>query len=563
MGTVVGNYELIDLIGRGGMGEVWRATHRTLGHPVAVKLIRPGALGGGPDADRLLLRRFEREARTAATLRSPHTTRIHDFGTSADGSFYQVMELLHGVDLQVLVTRFGAQPPARVAVLLRQACDALAEAHAQGFVHRDLKPANLFLVRGGASVDFVKVLDFGLTRSAAAAGDTLLTQAGVVPGSPAYLPPELLRGESATDRADVYALGCVAWWLLTGALVFDAPSPIAMIVAHLERSPGALPDAVPADLSAAILSCLAKDPTQRPSAKELSRRLAPFCGGWSEDDGDAWWDAAGPRAFMEPQPAPMPALGEIRPTPQALDRLREQASTSLRRHFEESRIDLGDFERRIRIAQSALTPVAVDVALAGLPPVPPPPAPVAAAPLVPVPPTVPQLPSGSAGAPGVTGLARSSADPPVLAVFSSIERAGVSVDGSGKVIAVFGSAVVDLRSVSFPPGVTELRCVAVFGSVELIVLPGLYVELVGVGVVGSFESKGVDGTRPPAGVPSLRITGAAVLGSVEVICRGPTAPRMKRLTDAGIAAFDEAVEVINAEVERSRRKRIRKDPKGV
>ena len=543
LGTVVGNYELVDLIGRGGMGEVWRATHRGLGHHVAIKLIRPGALGGGADQDRLILRRFEREARTAAALRSPHATRVQDFGTTADGSFYQVMELLEGIDLQVLVERFGVQPPARVAALLRQACDALAEAHAQGFVHRDIKPANLFLSRGGPGVDFVKVLDFGLTRTVAArAGDSLLTQAGTVPGSPAYLPPELLRGEEPTDRADVYALGCVAWWLLRGRLVFEARSPIELIVAHLERepeSPRAGHDEVPEGLAQLVAACLVKNPGHRPSARDLSRRLAGLViSGWSEEDADAWWDVHATRARMDPQPAPMPDLG-AGPGTYPLERVREQASTSLRRHFEESRIDLGDFERRIRIAQSAVTPAAVEAALVGLPAV--------------VPPTPPETPQSDL--PVSAGRRADGGGAPVVAVFSSIERSGSwDVVGTRRVVAVFGSVVIDLRDAELPGGVTEIRCVSVMGSIEVVIPPGLYVDVGGVGVLGSFETKGVKAARPPAGSPSVRILGAAVFGSVEVVVKGPPDPRLKRLADAGLDALDEVVAAV--------RKGSRKDHRG-
>ena len=270
----LGSYDLLDRIGAGGMGEVWRARHRGHGGLVAVKLVRAEA---DPAQAAELAARFSREARLTASLRSPHAVRVLDVGQAPDGRLWQAMELLEGLDLQVLVERFGPVPPARAVALVRQAAEALAEAHTQGLVHRDVKPSNLFLVRGGPVGDFVKVLDFGLARPADASADTLLTRTGVIPGSPAYLAPEVLRGETSTDKADVYALGCVVWWLVAGRLVFDAKGPLDLVIAHLERRPRPLDEAVPlapAGLVALVAACLEKDPAARPAIGEVGARLA-------------------------------------------------------------------------------------------------------------------------------------------------------------------------------------------------------------------------------------------------------------------------------------------------
>ena len=167
----VGSYQLGELLGKGGMGEVYSATHRMLRRPAAIKLIRPDTLGAGhiESAD-TLVRRFRREAQAAASLHSPHTIALYDFGTTAEGHFYYVMELLHGMDLETLVKRFGPMRPARVAYLLRQVCHSLEEAHAAGLIHRDVKPTNIYACRVGLDADFVKVLDFGLAKRAPGSG---------------------------------------------------------------------------------------------------------------------------------------------------------------------------------------------------------------------------------------------------------------------------------------------------------------------------------------------------------------------------------------------------------
>lgn len=306
----LGSYKLGDEIGRGGMGEVYRAEHKLLARQAAIKLIRPEMLGArDPDAARVMVTRFKREAQAAAALRSPHTIELYDFGTSQDGAFYYVMELLDGVDLDSLVQRFGPVPADRVVHLMRQVCLSLAEAHGQGLVHRDIKPSNLLTTRMGVEVDFIKVLDFGLVKARHGRADTLLTQPHVATGTPAYMAPEVAMGEADIDgRADLYSIGCVMYWLLTGQLVFERDAPLAMMHAHVSEPP-VPPSArteitIPADLDAIVLACLAKKRDDRPrDALELGGALdrMPLAGAWSADRARQWWDTHLPtRAVAEP-----------------------------------------------------------------------------------------------------------------------------------------------------------------------------------------------------------------------------------------------------------------------
>jgi len=296
----MGSYRLGDLIGQGGMGEVYHAHHRLLARPAAIKLIRPErGLDESASVSRVAAQRFRREAEAAASLRSPHTIQLYDFGVTADGRFYLVMELLDGIDLETLVRRYGPQPPGRVVHLLRQACDSLAEAHARGLVHRDIKPANIHLCRLGLEYDFVKVLDFGLVKHDESSGDTqtFLSAPGLTPGTPAYMAPEMATGESLDGRLDLYALGCVGYLLLTGERVFDAESAVVMIARHLKAEP--IPPSIrsgrpiPRRLEEVILACLAKDPGRRPAdARELSRQLGEAgAPPWTQAEARAWWEA--------------------------------------------------------------------------------------------------------------------------------------------------------------------------------------------------------------------------------------------------------------------------------
>jgi eukaryotic-like serine/threonine-protein kinase len=305
----LGSYRLEEPLGKGGMGEVFRATHQMLARPAAVKLIRSEILGSStPSAARVITERFRREAEAAASLRSPHTIGLYDFGVAQDGTFFLVMELLDGMDLETLVERFGPVEPERAVHLLRQACESLAEAHARGLVHRDIKPSNIFTCRMGLEVDFVKVLDFGLVK-ATGDGDlqTLLTAPDSTTGTPAYIAPEMVRGDGVADhRVDIYTLGCVGYWLLTGKLVFQAPNAIQLMYQHANAIP--VPPShkseleIPAALDSAILACLAKQPEDRPqNALELSRLLAAAVPreGWSEERAHRWWDLHHPQSNWE------------------------------------------------------------------------------------------------------------------------------------------------------------------------------------------------------------------------------------------------------------------------
>jgi serine/threonine-protein kinase len=300
----LGSYLLEEQIGSGGMGEVWRASHKMLVRPAAIKLIRPERLKQalGPAEDPMI-DRFQLEAQATASLRSPHTVELYDFGVSEDGTFHYVMELLEGLDLERLVERFGPLQPDRVIFLLEQACDSLADAHANGLIHRDIKPANIYACRLGQRTDFVKVLDFGLVKWTDTGDESLaLTAEQAVLGTPAYMAPELVAGEPADHRADLYSLGCVGYWLLTGQLVFEVDGSLAMAVAHVKNTP--VPPSerseleIPAELERIIMDCLAKDPAERPqTAAELAVRLASCDGGgWSRREAREWWDTHLPAA---------------------------------------------------------------------------------------------------------------------------------------------------------------------------------------------------------------------------------------------------------------------------
>lgn len=315
----LGSYQLIKTLGKGGMGEVWIARHRLMVRPAAIKLIRPEMLsreGGTSQSDvAVLLKRFEREVQTTAGLTSPNTVRVYDFGLTDDGTFYYVMELLQGMDLRRLVERFGPTSPERAVHILRQACHSLAEAHASGLIHRDIKPANIFICHRGLDYDFVKVLDFGLVKdvSEGSREGTLVTAQGIVSGTPAYMSPEMAQGDSLDGRTDIYALGCVAWWLLTGRQVFEGDSAMKLLVQHASEKPER-PSAcseldIPTELDDLVLTCLEKHPDKRPvSAEDLALRLDAMSKdmhSWTSGEAESWWKlhlpeiSGSPRDFLE------------------------------------------------------------------------------------------------------------------------------------------------------------------------------------------------------------------------------------------------------------------------
>jgi serine/threonine protein kinase len=258
----LGSYELLARLGAGGMGEVWRAPHKLLARDAALKLIRSD-IGGNDHARN---KRFFDEAKLLASMRSQHTVAVYDFGVASDGRYFLAMELLLGLDLDELVRAHGPQPPARVASILAQICDSLREAHDAGLVHQDIKPANVFLCRLAEALDVVKVLDFGLTRAVGKRS----TDGRTVEGTPAFIAPEQATGGAVGPAADLYAVGCVGFWLLTGRYPYDADSTEDYLRAHVSGPVPELPESVreriPAGLTLLLTRCLAKKPDRRPSS---------------------------------------------------------------------------------------------------------------------------------------------------------------------------------------------------------------------------------------------------------------------------------------------------------
>lgn len=313
----LGSYELVEQLGKGGMGEVWRAEHRLLARPAAIKLVRPEVLGGDGSAD-VVLRRFEREAQATAVLSSPHTINLFDFGVTSDGCFYYVMELLLGRDLETLVKEFGPLPADRAVFLLRQICHSLAEAHVRGLVHRDVKPANIYNCRMGLDYDFIKVLDFGLVTFAPPGGQSVLMTADrMTTGTPAYMAPEVILGATEIDnRADVYSLGCVAYWLLTGQLVFEAESTMQMLMHHVQTPP--VPPSkrtelsIPREVEDLVMACLEKNADRRPQRADELWQMTMHCtcgDSWNQDSARRWWETHLPQ-LTQPLILAMPIVPE-------------------------------------------------------------------------------------------------------------------------------------------------------------------------------------------------------------------------------------------------------------
>ena len=300
----LGSYVLVEKLGHGGMGEVWLAQHKMLARPAALKIIKADRLDVGPDRVASALRRFEQEARATAYLRSPHTVELYDFGRTDADDFYYVMELLDGMDLEALVERDGPQPVWRVVRILRQVCLSLAEAHSAGLIHRDVKPANVFLCRQATELDIAKVLDFGLVTEIARADRddaVMVTRDNDVVGTPAFMAPEMIVAPDDVDhRADIYALGCVAYFLLTGRHVFEEKTVVGLLSCHVHQAlPSPLFDdaVVPKALEALVASMLAKSPADRPqSAAAVLTALegVDVSDAWDDARLRSWWSAVDP-----------------------------------------------------------------------------------------------------------------------------------------------------------------------------------------------------------------------------------------------------------------------------
>jgi hypothetical protein len=291
----LGSYRLKTRIGGGGVGDVWLAWQDPPGREVALKVLRDEALND-PD----LVRRFDREARAARRLVHPNTIRILDYGASADGVRFIAMELLHGLDVDALVRRYGPISPARLIYLAQQACGSLAEAHGKGIIHRDIKPANLFVARGEDGGDLLKVLDFGLARilrNVTSSSPSPITPEGIICGTPAFISPESISGEAVDARSDVYSLGAVLYFMATGTVVFPHLTITESVLAHAGRTPeppSQRYELVPPDLERVILRCLAKRPANRfPSAAALANELGRCAdaGKWTAEDARAFWES--------------------------------------------------------------------------------------------------------------------------------------------------------------------------------------------------------------------------------------------------------------------------------
>jgi serine/threonine protein kinase len=302
----LGAYRLVRKLGQGGMGEVWLGMHRLLARPAAIKRITAARLTGG-DAARAAeaQARFSTEARITASLRSRNTIELYDYGISPDGGFFYVMELLDGLDLRELVEKHGPPPIGRTIHLLLQVCNSLAEAHDRGLVHRDIKPENIYTCRRADEVDVVKVLDFGIVAVQSRELGAKVSKAGFVVGTPTTMSPEQARGEPLDGRSDLYALGCVAYWLLTGSQVFLEEDQMPLIMAHVNDMPEAPSQraarAMPLDLDSLVLACLSKSREMRPAdARALATALraiaVPESEAWPADRAAAWWAAKIPSA---------------------------------------------------------------------------------------------------------------------------------------------------------------------------------------------------------------------------------------------------------------------------
>jgi serine/threonine-protein kinase len=291
----LGQYRLRRLLGAGGMGEVYLAEHQLMKRPVAIKLIKPGKA-----ADPQALARFQREVQATAKLTHWNSIEIFDYGHADDGTFYYVMEYLPGKSLAELVEKHGPMNPARVVSLLEQVCAALAEAHSLGLIHRDIKPGNIFAAERGGIYDVAKLLDFGLAKKMTATGDMNLTQDGSITGSPLFMAPEQATGDGEPDaRSDIYALGAVAYYLLTGKPPFQGDNPVKILLAHAQQPvtpPSQLQPGIPRDLEAVVLKSLEKKPADRFSDAMAFASALFQCelhNRWTRADAQNWWQNNG------------------------------------------------------------------------------------------------------------------------------------------------------------------------------------------------------------------------------------------------------------------------------
>jgi serine/threonine-protein kinase len=313
----LGQYSLKRRLGAGGMGEVYLGEHVLLRRPCAIKLIRPDQAGDGT-----ALQRFEREVQAMATLTHWNTVEVFDYGRAEDGTFYYVMEHLPGLSLQEMVSRHGPLPPARAVHFMRQVCAALSEAHARGIIHRDIKPSNVIACERGGIPDVAKLLDFGLAQCMGVAKvDSKLTVQGTILGSPPFMSPEQAQGKDRLDaRTDIYSLGAVAYFLVTGQAPFVRETAMQMLMAHVYEKlppPSSIRPEVPSDVEAVLLRCLEKDPAKRfQSAEELDEALAACgCSGqWVRVEAATWWRTIPARA----EAAPPTGNGQAQSTPPGL-----------------------------------------------------------------------------------------------------------------------------------------------------------------------------------------------------------------------------------------------------
>ncbi len=283
----LGQYTLERKIGEGGMGEVYRAHHALLRRPTAIKLLIPSRIGGAT------VERFEREVQHMSKLTHPNTVAVFDYGRNPEGIFYYAMEYLDGIDLERLVVEYGPQPVDRVIAILVQVCGALHEAHASGIVHRDIKPANIILCERGATPDVAKVVDFGLVKEISEdAGQS----SRLILGTPHYIAPEAVSDpETVGPPSDIYALGAVGYFLLSGKPLFEGASSVEICIAHVTETPVQLSDAckhpIPSLLESAIMQCLEKTPAKRPDARAFAARLRAIASSesWNETDAIDWW----------------------------------------------------------------------------------------------------------------------------------------------------------------------------------------------------------------------------------------------------------------------------------